>query len=1204
MDRYSSQPQQQQPQQQSRRPKNDSFRPALRFPTDPHKPGTLPQKIQHIVAPAPAAILLQSRRKPWEVDSTRLEDLIASTAHTRKVIVVLGDAPSSALEPIVTSTYLSGSLVIVIAASDSEFSISPQQCVPAVRILRLRPKPAANLSPQPQSQMQQRAGSGSEALAESQQHLNASRLNAVLDWAERVGSAWRANPVGQTMFATLQEGEGPADGIGGGKGWKWKSKTRLNGPTYTQAYDVSDGDGSLVPWAARFALNSRSNSSSLASGASSNTSSIFIVDTPNSETARPSFSSSMGGGGKYVRNAMSTSNLASGSDRDRSFDHALAVTRRTGTSHAGHRSVPPPSKSLTPPAPQKRRFSLISFARGKMSPEVSSALSKKAPRPSFDAIINFLPPSSATGADGALGRGAIATNHALAAHNKLLLKQTILVTTAVQRFLVPVTPRGSVRSPGEGRFGGVTRGRISDSGLGDDRQAKKRWSVSLIGSLFGVGDPVPSSKALGKRSALPTPPVSRPSSSEESGGGHGKRPSLGSRMFSSVSAMSASTQGPYPLPKLIHVLPYGPGHASTPAGPGAARLVRNLEAFLLSWSFGGPKFGEEADDSGAEGAATSSGTGKRTVRPFLLDLAGLNDVLKAQLPDGEVEWPLADLILSGALDDEYPCTGGSPTETPSVPTPDVVVTRASSDARSPTGSGFPNARTPSGSKPKYGNDGLTLDSTPGPMEESWAARRAWLSGVGDLSIYPMPEGLGLVASPTGSNPSSRPNSTASERSRTRSLGGAPPSRPRVSIGGVTASSSSPASSPQLQTPPPSFPTKSFAPTSPASTKPPPSPSTSKPPQSPSGKTPHSRARILSHGRSQSSSAPPVPPLPPSPQETFSSPPPPSTFNNNGRSNFPSESPRYTRNPVPRPPQQSSLDSEDRPRYYSVSDHGHGSPSRNPPPPSTYTDLRRGKSGSAHSGASPLSATPIAAAFARSREQDEFGVAPPTSWNAGTWGTSSSTSSYHVPSPSASLPSRSSMKNSDYISSPAPLTPSRGKTVPQRGGSWDSDSSTVASPRPSVLRKKSLSDRDRGYGSDTPPPPHPSFSSSPKYPGARRRPSEDSQPYFNGYEIAPPPLPTPPPPRPTRAAPPGVSDARNRSTSSPLRHGVSAEGLSSNRPRPGMGGSMMDKRLPITPPDSASSSEVSNDMDMGGRTSDREDKRKWWATPTRPSARLI
>lgn len=1191
---YPSQSQQQQ--QQSRRPKNDSFRPALRFPTDPHKPGSLPQKIQHIVPGAPpAAILLQSRRKPWEVDSTRLDDLVASTANMRKVVVVLGDAPTSALEPIVTSSYLSGSLVIVIASAECDFSIPPQKCVPAVRVLRLRPQPAA--APKPQR-------AGSEAVAEREQpHLSASRLNAVLDWAERVGSAWRANPVGQTMFATLQEGEGPADGIGNSsKNWKWRSKTKLN------ETDLSDGDGSLVPWAARFALNSRSNASSLASGGSSNTSSIFIVETPNSESARPSFSSSSNG--KFVRNAMSTSNLAT--NNDRSFDNVLSVTRRQGTSHAGHRSVPPPSKtSLTAPAPQKRRFSLISFARGKMTPDVPT-ISKKAMRPSFDALINFLPPSSATGVDGVLGRGAIATNHAVASHNKLLLKQTILVTTAAQRFLVPVAHRGSGRSPGEGRFGGVTRGRapseVGGNGGGEDRQqqAKKRWSVAMIGSLFGVGDPAPSAKALGKRSALPTPPVSRPSSSEESGGGHGKRPSLGGRMFSSVSAMSASTQGPYPLPKLVHVLPFGPGHASTPAGPSSARLVRNLEAFLLSWSFGGPKFAEEGDDSGAEGSASfsSNASGKRTVRPFILDLAGMTDVLKAQLPDGDVEWPLADLILSGALDDEYPCTGGSPASTPSVPTPDVVVTRASSDARSPTGSNFPpHARTASGSKPKFGNDGLSLDSTPGPMEESWAARRAWLSGVGDLAIYPMADGLGLTASPTtttsGSGPSLRPTSTSttfSERSRTRSLGGgAPPARPRVTIGGVSSSTSSPVVSPQLQTPPPPVPSKIFTPTSPA-------------PSTPA----KSRARINSNGRSPSSStAPPVPPFPPSPQETFGStfgsPPPPSTYS--GRSNFPSEQPRYARNPVPRPPQQSALDSEDQPRYYSISDHGHGSPaSRSPPSQSSGADLRRGKSGSA--GSHSMSATPIAAAFSRSQNRDEFGTAPPpTSWT-GTWGSAASSPSYQVSTPSASLPSRSSIKNSDYASqiSHGRNPPTRGTTVPQHGGSWDDDSSDVASPRPSVLRKKSIDDRDRRYGANTPPAPHPAFTSSPKYPGIGRRPSEDNQPYFNGYEIAPPPLPlpSPPPPRPSRATPPSAGGKleRNRSTSSPLRNGVSAEGLNNHRPRPSTGGSVIDKRLPITPPDSASSSEVSNDMDMGGRTSDREEKRRWWASPAKVSARLI
>lgn len=92
--------------QPPRRPTNDSFRPALRFPTDPHRPSSLPAKIQHIVRPpqdaflptqpssssssAAAANLLQSRRKPWELDLTRLEEMCRLGEAQRKVILVLG----------------------------------------------------------------------------------------------------------------------------------------------------------------------------------------------------------------------------------------------------------------------------------------------------------------------------------------------------------------------------------------------------------------------------------------------------------------------------------------------------------------------------------------------------------------------------------------------------------------------------------------------------------------------------------------------------------------------------------------------------------------------------------------------------------------------------------------------------------------------------------------------------------------------------------------------------------------------------------------------------------------------------------------------------------------------------------------------------------------------------------------------------------
>ncbi|KAG8989402.1 hypothetical protein FRB94_014428 [Tulasnella sp. JGI-2019a] len=122
------------PQQQRRNP-NASFRPALRFPTDPHNPGVLPSKIRHIVegpsppngagpssAPPPpsaAVNLLQSRRKPWELDLTKLEDVIRTGEVQRKVILVLGDITPSSIEPVVTSTSLQNSLVVIVTVRRS-----------------------------------------------------------------------------------------------------------------------------------------------------------------------------------------------------------------------------------------------------------------------------------------------------------------------------------------------------------------------------------------------------------------------------------------------------------------------------------------------------------------------------------------------------------------------------------------------------------------------------------------------------------------------------------------------------------------------------------------------------------------------------------------------------------------------------------------------------------------------------------------------------------------------------------------------------------------------------------------------------------------------------------------------------------------------------------------------------------------------------
>ena len=103
-----------------------------------------------------------------------------------------------------------------------------------------------------------------------------------------------------------------------------------------------------------------------------------------------------------------------------------------------------------------------------------------------------------------------------------------------------------------------------------------------------------------------------------------------------------------------------------------------------------------------------------------LDVAGLMDVLR--MNGGE--YSVADMIFSGVLDDEYPCTGGSPVNTPSPP--DLTVTRTSTERTTslytrPPAARFSLIETPEGE--------------PGP---SWASRRAWIGGTGELMVYPGP----------------------------------------------------------------------------------------------------------------------------------------------------------------------------------------------------------------------------------------------------------------------------------------------------------------------------------------------------------------------------------------------------------------------------------------------------------------------------------
>ncbi|KAG8907652.1 hypothetical protein FRB99_003114 [Tulasnella sp. 403] len=702
-----------------RRPNNDSFRPALRFPTDPHNPGSLPSKIKHIVAPQSSSAsatssLLQSRRKPWEVDTARLDELMRRE-RGRKVVLVLGDPPLASLEPIISSNYLRGSLVLIVASKGvPSHVLASHQANNAISGTGTSPR-SAHVGPPASDQ------------------FTASRLNTVLEWAERVANGWRADPQNQSAFALLYEGEGPGDGISPKPtkgGWKRKVKSKPAVGTSTGGSTDANTDGNLMPWTARFMIGSRSDASSLATGSSD---SLYVVDSPTSDDSQGSMSSATGR--KVLRPSASALNLST---------TANVLTPKHATSVLGHGSSF--SHATTAPdrtvPPQKRRFSLTSFTRRKSSTPPPASTSW----PSFDALFNFLPPSSATGLEGQLGRGAIATSHVMAAHNKLLLRQTILVTTAARKFLVPLVAKSGKQNRERGRFGGLERGLSSGRALSTDTwrstSTAKRLSLSLT-NLFGG---ISGSNASAKGKGLPTPPISRPSSSEEGG----NQPPI-PRVSSSSSNYPASI---HPcLPKLIHVLPFtatvmptvtsGLGGAGSSLmsinNTGNAKLIRNLEAFLLSWSFGGSANGEAG--VGAEDIVVDGPPGKRTVRPFLLDLSGLADSLQCsalaagdKTPDGMYrEYPLMDLILAGAMDDEYPVSGhlaapqysgtdpASSSDSSSVPS--LTVTRASTDQG-------PSSR-PSTCPPVSILNGFEKGDV-----GSWATRRAWLGGAGDLVVFP------------------------------------------------------------------------------------------------------------------------------------------------------------------------------------------------------------------------------------------------------------------------------------------------------------------------------------------------------------------------------------------------------------------------------------------------------------------------------------
>jgi len=73
----------------------DTFRPALRFPTDPHRPSQLPTRTKQIIQQQPPSQHPAAHRKPWELDVEKLQD--SAIPGQRRVIVIIGGKAESLL---------------------------------------------------------------------------------------------------------------------------------------------------------------------------------------------------------------------------------------------------------------------------------------------------------------------------------------------------------------------------------------------------------------------------------------------------------------------------------------------------------------------------------------------------------------------------------------------------------------------------------------------------------------------------------------------------------------------------------------------------------------------------------------------------------------------------------------------------------------------------------------------------------------------------------------------------------------------------------------------------------------------------------------------------------------------------------------------------------------------------------------------------
>ncbi|KAG8958355.1 hypothetical protein FRC03_009201 [Tulasnella sp. 419] len=631
----------------------DTFRPALRFPTDPYKSMELPTRTKDIMKGSSSNVGLnsnsQSKRPPWELTLEALPDGPSSLSGKR-VVLIIGSPPQSALSTLLSSPYLYGSLVVIAVAESINLDLLPSATTPAIRILRIR---SSSSSPEPEM-------------------YTASRLTTIFEWADRVAKDWRQDferlddSLKPNSFMTFYED----DEINGAYRTKrrhlsmiFKSKTR----PYHDARSAEELSGSspFSHWSSVTAsTHSRNGSSATVSSISSS-----YFEPSGEGGGRSSFQSTESG--PYPgESTSSTGNLLNTNDSSAAKTRAIRPSASSST--LTHLSTPtykgntrntlpftssPLASSINLTRQRTRPISVFStFSIPGMGPPKasrerrpssnSSTLDK--PKRSFDIIINFLPPAAS---HGTLGNGAIATLSSSAAHAKVLLKQTILVTTASQRFLLPPvvvrrsrpadnangtsSPRSSLLAMP--KFDDVIAPEIRDgqeNNLGQPGGRRSRGSTSrrisqAFGSMFSVRTSTelpptpPSSESASETSASPpldnTQPSARSSVSE----------------YPTMSSGVTNNQA-HPVAKLVHVLPFEhacQAHQAIGTGVGNARLVRSLEAFLLSWSYGtsGSSLStsssgsssslnslESGDGGSIQSSSVTSNGAKGKIKPFLL----------------------------------------------------------------------------------------------------------------------------------------------------------------------------------------------------------------------------------------------------------------------------------------------------------------------------------------------------------------------------------------------------------------------------------------------------------------------------------------------------------------------------------------------------------------------------------------------------------